>query len=81
VKVKLIEDIIEFVSFICLLVAAVYGLSHRAYENPYYTLTLIFLAILSPTPFRIYFKVKDWILIKNGNNNLNKEGQVNGQVG
>jgi len=81
VKLKLIEEIIEFVSFICLLVAAVYGLSHRAYENPYYTLTLIVLAILSPTPFKVYFRVKDWILIKNGNDNLKKEGQVNDQFG
>jgi len=80
-RMKLVEEIIEFVSFVCLLVAAVYGLSHHAYENPYYTLTLIVLAILSPTPFKIYFKIKDWVFVKNGNNSLKKEGQVNGQVG
>jgi hypothetical protein len=60
-------DAIEVLSFVLLLVLVGYAIGVGALKDNALAIVLVVIAVLSPSPYRIYLKLKDWLEIhRNG---------------
>lgn len=60
-------DAIEVFSFVLLLVLVGYAIGVGALKDNALAIVLVVIAVLSPSPYRIYLKLKDWLEIhRNG---------------
>ena len=65
--VDAVVDAVEVLSFVLLLVLVGYAIGAGALSGNALATVIIVIAVLSPSPYRIYLKLKDWIEIhRNG---------------